>query len=370
MWGSQPLGFATSSTASATSETSSGGTRKPGGVDRHTGQPDLLAGPRGLRRLPGPDRTARGRGARPVVRGGASLQRRRRRGRCGHRGSARRRPDRPTAPPAPGSLGSRPDQGAGDVFGAAGTSVATSPWRGGSSASDPASRRHLPAAGSEPGRLQAEAEIVGWVDGMAVPKTLVGRCLASLRDGPLAALLPRDGTAEGRQLVRWAAQVVLVETLCRAEAARRGGPVTDGGPVRLDRRAAAELGRAGPGRAGPIHSDINFSSETDKKLTGEFAQPQCAQPRVRVEYSPRHALVSGRGVNSPGSPAPWPFERSPPPDSSTPATPPPARQPPPALKRSPEEPRLRAWHGVEAARGPGIFAQRISYLLASPHQFA
>ncbi|OLF18247.1 hypothetical protein BU204_06690 [Actinophytocola xanthii] len=49
----------------------------------------------------------------------------------------------------------------------------------------------------------------------------VERREAELRDGPIAAVLPRAGTSEGRQLRRWLVQVLVTERVVREEAAAR-----------------------------------------------------------------------------------------------------------------------------------------------------
>lgn len=84
--------------------------------------------------------------------------------------------------------------------------------------------------------------VLGWLDGHPLPRAELDRRLAALRAGPRATALPAPGTAEDRQLTRWVAQVVLTEELCAAEAAARGLDPGDAGPVRLDQRAAVELG--------------------------------------------------------------------------------------------------------------------------------
>ncbi|GAB2699241.1 DUF7158 domain-containing protein [Kitasatospora kifunensis] len=102
--------------------------------------------------------------------------------------------------------------------------------------------------------------LLGLLDGRPLPRAELDRRLAALRDGPRASALPAPGSAEDRQLTRWVAQVVLTEQLCQAEAAERGldcaaaergldGAAATRGldgaavaPVRLDQRAAVELG--------------------------------------------------------------------------------------------------------------------------------
>ncbi|GAA0691108.1 hypothetical protein GCM10010193_51910 [Kitasatospora atroaurantiaca] len=84
--------------------------------------------------------------------------------------------------------------------------------------------------------------VLGLLDGRALPRTELDRRLAALRRGPRSSALPVVGSAEDRQLTRWVAQVVLTEELCAAEATVRGLDVGAAPPVRLDQRAAVELG--------------------------------------------------------------------------------------------------------------------------------
>ncbi|GGO74164.1 DUF7158 domain-containing protein [Nonomuraea cavernae] len=93
-------------------------------------------------------------------------------------------------------------------------------------------RQEAPPAGLGP--------VVGWVGDRAIPRELLDRRIAELRDGPLAGALPVPGSSEDRQLARWLAQVILTEALCEDEAAARGLAPVGGGP--LDRVAAVELG--------------------------------------------------------------------------------------------------------------------------------
>ncbi|WP_371501936.1 hypothetical protein OG871_33435 [Kitasatospora sp. NBC_00374] len=85
-------------------------------------------------------------------------------------------------------------------------------------------------------------DVLGLLDGRPLARTELDRRLAALREGPRSAALPVAGSPEDRQLTRWVAQVVLTEELCAAEAAERGLDCSDPAPVRLDQRAAVELG--------------------------------------------------------------------------------------------------------------------------------
>ncbi|WP_405016085.1 hypothetical protein OHV05_02460 [Kitasatospora sp. NBC_00070] len=86
------------------------------------------------------------------------------------------------------------------------------------------------------------AGLLGLLDGRPLPRTELDRRLAALRAGPRATALPSPGSAEDRQLTRWVAQVVLTEELCAAEVVARGLDPGAAPPVRLDQRAAVELG--------------------------------------------------------------------------------------------------------------------------------
>ncbi|MFF5210971.1 hypothetical protein [Streptosporangium sp. NPDC000396] len=106
----------------------------------------------------------------------------------------------------------------------------------------PVVHRHGPAPVTGEPAAAGVGPVVGWLDGRPLPRTDLDRRLAALRGGPRSAALPVPGSAEDRQLTRWVAQVVLTEELCAAEAAERGLGVADAPPVRLDQRAAVELG--------------------------------------------------------------------------------------------------------------------------------
>lgn len=86
------------------------------------------------------------------------------------------------------------------------------------------------------------ATILGWLDGQPLARTELDRRLAALRNGPRSSALPSPGSAEDRQLARWVAQVLLTEALCTAEATSRGLNQANVPVIRLDQRAAVELG--------------------------------------------------------------------------------------------------------------------------------
>ncbi|WP_431895025.1 DUF7158 domain-containing protein [Nonomuraea sp. bgisy101] len=66
--------------------------------------------------------------------------------------------------------------------------------------------------------------------------------VAELRRGPRAALLPAPATAEGRQLRRWTAQVLVTERLLHDEARRHGLSAPPDAPRRLPPSARIDLG--------------------------------------------------------------------------------------------------------------------------------
>lgn len=82
-------------------------------------------------------------------------------------------------------------------------------------------------------------QVAAWVDGEPVPADEVAAEVDRLRAGPLASRLPRDGTADGRQLRRWVAQRVVLRRLLDREALARG--LAGDHPLRPD---AAVLGTA------------------------------------------------------------------------------------------------------------------------------
>lgn len=71
-------------------------------------------------------------------------------------------------------------------------------------------------------RTQRTASVIGWIDGVPVPRGVLDGRIKALRSGPLAGRLPSPGTKEDRQFVRWTAHVLLTEELCRVEARRLG----------------------------------------------------------------------------------------------------------------------------------------------------
>jgi len=86
---------------------------------------------------------------------------------------------------------------------------------------------------------------VAWVSGSAVDVSDVDELEAMLRGGPVAAILPRADTREGRQLRRWLVQVLVAERLVAGEAGARGLDAVGAPPVDAlapDRAALLGLG--------------------------------------------------------------------------------------------------------------------------------
>ncbi|MFI6320668.1 hypothetical protein ACIBG8_24240 [Nonomuraea sp. NPDC050556] len=83
-------------------------------------------------------------------------------------------------------------------------------------------------------------DVIGYVGGQPVPRAPLDARIRELREGPLNAALPVEGSSEDRQLARWLTQVILTEVLCEDEGRARGLVPLEGPP--LDRLAAVELG--------------------------------------------------------------------------------------------------------------------------------
>lgn len=69
-------------------------------------------------------------------------------------------------------------------------------------------------------RAQRDAPTIGTVANTPIPRTRLDERVRDLRTGHLAARLPTAGSKEDRQFLRWTAQVLLTEELCRVELAR------------------------------------------------------------------------------------------------------------------------------------------------------
>lgn len=90
---------------------------------------------------------------------------------------------------------------------------------------------------------QAPFGVMGYVGGAPVDRALLDERMTALRAGDTAGVLPRADSREGRQLVRWVAQVVLTEQLCADELRRRGlTDATFSDSVLLDVSTAIAIG--------------------------------------------------------------------------------------------------------------------------------
>lgn len=86
---------------------------------------------------------------------------------------------------------------------------------------------------------------VAWVEDSPVDMSDVDVREVELRAGPVAPVLPRERTGEGRQLRRWLVQVLVAERLVAVEARARGLSAADAptvGEIAPDRAAMLGLG--------------------------------------------------------------------------------------------------------------------------------
>jgi [acyl-carrier-protein] S-malonyltransferase len=79
---------------------------------------------------------------------------------------------------------------------------------------------HHPGDAAAAAQAQRTAAVIGWVGGTAIPRERLDARVRELRGGRLAGRLPAVGSKEDRQFLRWTAQVLLTEELCRVELAR------------------------------------------------------------------------------------------------------------------------------------------------------
>lgn len=86
------------------------------------------------------------------------------------------------------------------------------------------------------------ATVAALVGAARLSEAQVDAAVATMRNGPLAHALPAPGTAEGRNLNRWVAQILTATLLVEQEAAARGIAVPGGEPAALSMREALESG--------------------------------------------------------------------------------------------------------------------------------
>ena len=135
-------------------------------------------------------------------------------------------------------------------------------------------------------------DAIAFIDGRPVVAALLEDRLAKLRRGTGRGLLPSDGSAQFRQLRRWIAQVLIVETLCQQTSPDDG---TD--DPELDAAAAADLGsivaaayQANPG----VRAAYRRLGSTlrDPKPEGATPLPHTPQFRLRqaLRRNPQHPM--------------------------------------------------------------------------------
>jgi len=142
--------------------------------------------------------------------------------------------------------------------------------------------------------------VAAWVSGVPVEVSDVDAREVSLRTGPVAPVLPRERTGEGRQLRRWLVQVLVAERLVAAEAHARGLTSVDGPPLALiapDRAAMLGLGSVAADLLArdPLARAV-FAAVTAEVVVSPEAVEQCYDPsrfRVPEERVVRHALGDG-----------------------------------------------------------------------------
>ena len=132
--------------------------------------------------------------------------------------------------------------------------------------------------------------MIGWVDGVPVPRARLDERVAELRAGHLAARLPAVGSKEDRQFLRWTAQVLLTEELCRVESARLHG---DAEPVRAT--ASGPQTASGPETisASETASDPLAVSSPRTASDPQTASTPAAQPRTPATLTQAESVHLG-----------------------------------------------------------------------------
>lgn len=126
--------------------------------------------------------------------------------------------------------------------------------------------------------------MIGWIDGVPVPRERLDSRVRELRAGTLAARLPAVGSKEDRQFLRWTAQVLLTEELCRAELARANSSIT--APAR--QLTQAESLHLGSINAAAWSASPEMSALYDR-VTAE-TPPVPAPTATRTWYRVTHAV--------------------------------------------------------------------------------
>jgi [acyl-carrier-protein] S-malonyltransferase len=124
--------------------------------------------------------------------------------------------------------------------------------------------------------------VAAWVDDEPVPAAEVEAEVARLRAGPLAARLPAEGTADGRQLRRWVTQRVVLRRLLEREAATRG--LVGGAEVRADAAVVGVEVRADAAVVGAAAADVVTTSPAARAVLAAFAADP-TEAEVRAHYA-------------------------------------------------------------------------------------
>ena len=127
-----------------------------------------------------------------------------------------------------------------------------------------------------------EGRVAAWVGEIPIAASEVDVHLEQLRAGPRAALLPVAHSSEGRQLRRWATQVVVTRRLLEIEASALGpGDAPPVEAVMPDREAAIELGGvvanvlANSGPARRVFAEVTGSVQASSRdVTDYYARNQ------------------------------------------------------------------------------------------------
>ena len=122
-------------------------------------------------------------------------------------------------------------------------------------------------------------DAIALVDGRPLAVALLEERLVVLRRSAGAGLLPATGSAQFRQLRRWIAQVLIIETICANGSLAADG--ADGGHPELDAAAAADFGSI-VAAAYQANAGVRQAYERLTTVTpGRDPDPPVATPTVR-----------------------------------------------------------------------------------------
>ncbi|HEU4947798.1 MAG TPA: hypothetical protein VFT31_11645 [Kribbella sp.] len=117
---------------------------------------------------------------------------------------------------------------------------------------------------------------MAYLNGEPVPRRLLDQRVAALRAGDAACVLPRPESREGRQLIRWVAQVVLTEQVCVDELRRRGDATSSAPARQLDVSTAIAVGS--------ITAAALAGSEPVRRVAA-LVSSDVRIPRAQLEYA-------------------------------------------------------------------------------------